>query len=180
MEQFKAIKGFERYKVSTLGRVLGVKGNELSQRKATNGYLRVSVRKGAKSHELPITMSTHRLVAEAFLPKVDGKNHVNHIDGDKCNNKVENLEWCTPKENSVHAWETNAEYRKFAMANIKETNKKNLKQIDVIYPDGNKKSFKGKSAVADYFGINQKTVYNYMNGRTRHKELVFIEGGGCP
>ncbi len=45
----------------------------------------------------------HRLVAETFLPKIDGKEFINHIDGDKANNHIDNLEWCTKQENAIHA-----------------------------------------------------------------------------
>ena len=54
----------------------------------------------------------HRLVAETFIPKVDGKPQVNHIDGNPQNNKVENLEWVTNAENTLHAYRTLLNKRK--------------------------------------------------------------------
>lgn len=59
------------------------------------GYLSVVVRR--KTHML------HRLVANAFIPNLENKPFVNHIDGDKTNNMVNNLEWCTAAENNAHA-----------------------------------------------------------------------------
>ena len=61
------------------------------------GYVLVSTSKYG-------TKSLHRLVAETWLPRVRGKNEVNHIDHDKTNNKVENLEWVTRSENMRDAW----------------------------------------------------------------------------
>lgn len=46
----------------------------------------------------------HRLLAEAFIPKVQGKNYVNHINGTKVDNRLENLEWCTQSENEKHSY----------------------------------------------------------------------------
>lgn len=63
------------------------------------GYLLVTLCNGA----LRKNKRLHRLLAEAFIPNPDNKAHVNHIDGVKTNNALNNLEWATPKENTVHA-----------------------------------------------------------------------------
>lgn len=64
------------------------------------GYLEVTLVKNKKRKSVKI----HRIVAMTFLEKVKGKNYVNHIDGNKENNSAENLEWCTPSENTKHAF----------------------------------------------------------------------------
>ena len=77
MENWKVIKEYPRYSVSDNGRVKNnISGKIISQRQATNGYMRVNVRTGTEKYEKPITLSVHRLVAKYFLPKVDGKEYV--------------------------------------------------------------------------------------------------------
>ena len=98
------------YEVSNRGRVKKLShysGNSktlleekiMSQRRDKYGYniFRAQLNGKVKDYK------THRLVALAFIPNKDGKKQVNHIDGNKTNNNVANLEWCTPKENMANA-----------------------------------------------------------------------------
>lgn len=110
-EIWKDIDGYEGlYQVSNLGRVKSLerkdkygrifkeKVKELQIDK--DGYFRTSLWKG-KNGSLK---QVHRLVAIAFIPNLENKPIVNHIDGNKQNNNVENLEWCTNSENDLHAY----------------------------------------------------------------------------
>lgn len=100
-EQWLPVVGYEGvYSVSNLGQVLSVAKNHiLKAGMSKEGYLRYSLSKNG------ITTSTyaHRIVAKAFLPIVDGLNWVNHLNFDKTDNRVENLEWCNSSTNQIHA-----------------------------------------------------------------------------
>jgi hypothetical protein len=63
------------------------------------GYAYASFSKNGHGKHFPI----HRIVAEVFIPNPDNKSQINHINGVKNDNRVENLEWCTPSENQIHA-----------------------------------------------------------------------------
>lgn len=101
-EVWKPVVGYEGlYEVSNKGNVVSLKRNMrtiLSPSIKSNGYLQLCLYKKGKGKSLYV----HRLVAESFLDRVDGKEQVNHLDEDKLNNSVENLEWCTSKENNAH------------------------------------------------------------------------------
>lgn len=96
MEWIK-ISEFPRYSVSDTGEVRNDKtGRTLKPLITGHGYYRVHLSPGKK--RFPI----HRLVADAFIPKTEGKTQINHKNGIKTDNRVENLEWCTASENCLH------------------------------------------------------------------------------
>lgn len=104
-EIWKDIKGYEgKYQISNLGRVKSLNYNTkiLKYNSDGHGYLKVILYKNnkRKSHRV------HRLVAEAFIPNLEDKNQVNHINGNKQDNRAFNLEWCTAKENVQHSLNT--------------------------------------------------------------------------
>lgn len=104
-EIWESVKGYEGlYEVSNLGRVRSLKrattsGVVLNQA-VKHGYMHVCLSKDGK----PSTKRVHRLVAEAFIANPMDKPVVNHIDGDKTNNAVSNLEWATNSENELHSF----------------------------------------------------------------------------
>lgn len=130
MEIWKDVKGAEGvYMISSNGRlkscaryvINNVHGGKrfmpekiLSRKKVnSSGYFNTQLNFGGFS----VSVYLHRLVAEHFIPKIKGKNFVNHKNGIKTDNRVENLEWCTEKENIHHAID-------FGLSNLKTSCKK--------------------------------------------------------
>ena len=110
---------FDDYLISDKGEIFSTRlGRNISQNKDNCGYLVVTLRLDVCKRK---TYKVHRLVAKTFIPNPERKPTVNHKDGNKLNNHVENLEWMTRSEQVQHAWDNglikNLEARKKGIRN---------------------------------------------------------------
>lgn len=98
-EHWISIYGFDRYQASDLGRIRNDEGHIMVPYLSKSGYLTVKLFKEGKHYPKYV----HRLVAETFIPNYLNDRQVNHKNGDKTDNRVNNLEWVTTSENIRHA-----------------------------------------------------------------------------
>lgn len=129
--EWKLIEGFDGiYSVSNYGDVKNNRtGRLMKQRKTEKGYLRVGLTTNGK----PKCMRVHRLVAQAFIPNPENKPEVNHIDFNKKNNCVNNLEWVTGKENAKHSLGNRKKSNKIECKNISNTGEKYISYYSGYY-----------------------------------------------
>lgn len=130
------------------GRLFNKKEKILRLCYTVNGYYSVNLSKEGKRK----TRFVHRLVLQAFLPNKENKPHVNHKDGNKINNNVANLEWCTPRENTLHA-------RDYGLQGF-ILNHTSAKAIRVLYENGFK-----YLEIASMFSISKSTVYSVIKNK---------------
>lgn len=159
-EIWKDIEGYEGlYQVSNLGRVKRLKGKYrkseriLKQGINKQGYLLVCLCKD-NTHKMG---RVHRLVAQAFIPNSENKPQVNHIDEDKTNNNVDNIEWMTAKENNNHG------SRNVRSAISKGTK---IKAIDIATGECNE--YYSIHECARELGLSHSNILKYLKGKLRH------------
>lgn len=166
-EVWKQVEGYEGYyEVSNLGEVRsvkrkGYKNKVLNKGNGTTGYWIVVLCKDG----LQKTRAVHRLVAKAFIPNPENKPQVNHIDSNRKNNRVDNLEWVTPSENSKHAYDSGSRVvtekmlkhcaemgRKFGRKHIQTINEPNQRKVAMLKDGKVIKRFNSLTEGAKYVG----------------------------
>lgn len=140
MEQWKKIEGFENYSVSNNGQVRNDKtGRILKTYKKPSGYIQVQM--GRKT----VPKYIHRLVAQAFIPNVSNKPQINHKNGNKGDNRADNLEWVTASENALaYGYGIRIEHKK--------------KKIIATNVNGKKVVFNSRDEAAKYFQCNKANI----------------------
>jgi predicted XRE-type DNA-binding protein len=159
MEEFwKKIENYDNYQASNYGRVKKVKNGKeriLKPQVISSGYEIVALSVNSKS----ISKTVHRLIAQTFIENNKKKECVNHINGIKTDNRVENLEWNTKSENAIHA------YKKLGIiTNGIKSRKIMINEIDKI----KKLYFSGKTQkeISEIYGVHQSTISHLLNNRT--------------
>lgn len=171
----KPIKGFENlYEITSNGEVISLPRKKctptteyMSKEKISKGY---KTSKGYLVFDFRYVggkcIPIHRLVAEMFIPNPENKLQINHINGIKTDNRVENLEWCTNGENQKHAFVNDLQKGNFEHPNSK------LKYDDVIYIKNNyHKGVRGSGLrlLAKKFNVSVKTIQQILNGNSYKK-----------
>ena len=153
------------------------------------GYEYVTLHKNSKQKKIAV----HRLVAQHFIPNLHNKPHINHINGVKNDNRFENLEWCTPKENCQHSWDNSLscftdkmrevsvfkmikwnntfEGKKHMSENGKSRRKLSKQQVLTII----EKSSKGQSAysLSKEYPVSKQTILKIIRKET-YKEFLDV------
>ncbi len=174
-EIWKDVVGYEGlYQVSSLGRIrsldrivktakysYSIKGKILSHSNSKKRYPNLRLSRFGKFKNVVI----HRLMAIAFLPNPLNKKEVNHINGIKNDNRLENLEWVTPKENSVHSRLTG-----LAKQNGEDSVWAKLKNEDVLVIREMAENGITFREIGEKFGIQPMTAWNIAN-RKRWKHI---------
>lgn len=155
---------------SEMWRECSIKGRFLTIRKRRvlktrineRGYVKVSLQTKDGQKHFPI----HRLLAKTFIPNPENKPMVNHINGNKLDNSLENLEWSTASENEKHAYDNGL---KFGLKGSKNPNSI-LSENDVIYIKKRLNSGENVKSISEDFSVNFRNIYNIIynikKGRT--------------
>lgn len=145
---------------STTGVLFLRRGRIMTAQKSKCGYLRVGL---SYPNRKVINESVHRLVACAFIPNKELKRTVNHIDGNKLNNSVLNLEWNTHMENVQHSIKIGI---KAQAKGVQFVNRSKFDELQIRVIKHLKESHLTQKQIANYFNVHMVTIGDIFNGRS--------------
>lgn len=156
-EIWKDIKGYEGlYQISNFGRIKSILSNKFLKAGKANGYRNVVLYK----NKLKKTFNIHRLICINFISNPYNKPCVNHINGIKSDNRLENLEWVTHSENKIHAFKIGLESKKGEKHHFSKLNEKQAIKIKYEHKDLSQKE------IAKIYKIDSSSVSNIRRGVT--------------
>ena len=162
-EIWKVCPSTPLYEVSSLGRIRNAKSKKIRKQQCTNLYLSFSV---AVKGGMPMRLAVHREVAMAFIPNPDNLPQVNHIDGNKFNNAVTNLEWVTVQENIQHSVVVLGNARLI-------DDDMYAKIVDEYIPYSRNGSGHSQYDLAQKYNVNPRTIGDILNNRKCYTNKKF-------
>jgi hypothetical protein len=156
LDEFEKIKNVENFLIHKDGRIYNVKRKIFMKPRLNKGYMYIVL----NEKNCPI----HRLVAIQFIPNLENKEFVNHKDGNKLNNNVDNLEWVTRSENNQHAYDTdlNTNYKSIHMYELSGKYIKTFKTISDACRELNLDCKLAGSTISRCCQGKNKYAYNYI------------------
>lgn len=147
MEIWKDIDGFDKYEISNLGNIRNKKNKKMRAfSEHRDGYLKVILFNCGKRHYFQV----HRLVAITFIRNDENLPVVNHKNGNKSDNRVENLEWCTVADNTKHAYDSG----------LAKGHNGGMNKLVAVYCDNGEllKVFNSITDVSEYFKTSRNAI----------------------
>lgn len=167
-ELWKPLLEYKGIEVSSIGRIRKAANKSRKERiltefpKDRDGYYRCSVQRLDGTWT---SQPVHRLVAKAFIPRTKNRDIVNHIDGNRTNNRIENLEWVTPKENVIHSF-------KFGSRKIcKQVSKKTILTDFQVNQIGKLRELYTVNQIAKLFNIEYQSLKNIIHKKKQCERL---------
>ena len=160
MDKLTPVPGYKGlYSVTVGGKVWSHRRNKyMTLVYDRKGYTQVLLYK----NKIPKCFWVHRIIANTFLPPIDGKMYINHKNSIRDDNRLSNLEWCTMRENVIHGWKSG---RKAVAGSAHPRAKLNENDILTIRKHKDTKH----RELAKHFGVTTSVITNILNGKTwRH------------
>lgn len=161
------IPGFDGYTIRKDGVVVGRQNRPLNPFIDRDGYCVVSLLNGGKASKRFV----HRLVAQAFIPNPENKSTVNHINGNKTDNRVENLEWATQSENNAHAYRTELATPHRINGDKNGRSKLTREQVEEIRTQLATDNSSDIRDLAKAYGVSERIIKNIKDNKTYKTSL---------